>query len=226
MSLMGYIKLDRKITEWEWFTDGNMLKVWVYLLAHANFKESRYKGYEIGRGDVIVGRRILAQRLKLTENQVRTCLEKLKKTQEITIKTTNKFSIISIVKWAEYQCLDDDDNQQQPTQITNKSPTNHQQTTTLEERKNVRKKEKNIYIGKSDEFVDAFEGYAEMRKQIKKPLTDRAKQMVINKLDKLSSNEKTQIAILNQSTVNCWQGVFELRDKADVPAKERYVMDF
>lgn len=219
---MSYIKLDRKITEWEWFTDSNMLRVWIYLLTHAQFKETRYKGYELMSGDVVVGRKILAERLKLTENQVRTCLDKLKNTEEITIKTTNKFSIITIVKWAKYQGCDDDDNQQQPTQTTNKSPTNHQQTTTYKNLKNIRKKEIDIYKGRSDEFIEAFDAYEEMRKRIRKPLTDRAKQMVLNKLDRFSSSESVQIAILNQSTMNSWQGVFELREQADAPAKERY----
>lgn len=222
----GYIKLDRKICEWEWFTDDNMLKVWIYLLANANYKETRYKGHVIGKGQLVIGRKILAQNLRMSERSVRTCLDKLKMTKEVTIQPTNRFSIVTIVKWEDYQCSDDDTDQQQVNQKSDKSPTKVQQPTTSKEIKKLRKKEINIYIGKSDEFVDAFEGYAEMRKQIKKPLTDRAKQMVINKLDKLSTNEKTQIAILNQSTVNCWQGVFELRDKVDVPAKERYVMDF
>lgn len=223
---MSYIKLDRKISEWEWFNDGNMLKVWIYLLTHAQFKDSRFQGHEVKRGEVITGRKILAQRLNMSEKQVRTCLEKLKKTEEVAIKTTNKYSVITILKWAEYQCGDDDNGQQQVQQKASNGPTEGQQRATYKKDKNVRRKEINIYIGKSEAFIEAFESYAEMRKQIKKPLTDKAKQMVMNKLNKLSGDERTQIAILDQSTLNCWQGVFELKDKVDVPAKERYVMDF
>lgn len=135
-----YIKLYRKFTEWEWFTDGNMVKVWIYLLTHAQYKNSSYQGHKLKRGQVIVGRKMLAERLKLTENQVRTCLNKLKKTQEITIKSTNRYSIITIVKYDFYQGCDDENHQQEHNQITNKSPTNHH----IKRNKEI-KKEKNIY---------------------------------------------------------------------------------
>ena len=134
---MSYIKLDRKISEWEWFNDGNMLKVWIYLLTHAQFKDSRFQGHEVKRGEVITGRKILAQRLNMSEKQVRTCLEKLKKTEEVAIKTTNKYSVITILKWAEYQCVDDDNGQQQVQQTASNGPTEGQQRATYKKDKNV-----------------------------------------------------------------------------------------
>jgi hypothetical protein len=50
-----------------------------------------------------------------------------------------------------------------------------------------------------------------MRKKIKKPMTERAEELLIKKLNDLSGNEKEQIAILNQSIMNSWLGVFPLR---------------
>jgi hypothetical protein len=67
-------------------------------------------------------------------------------------------------------------------------------------------------------FEIAFEDFMEMRKKIKKPLTDKARQLILKRLNELSVNEETQIAILNQSTMNCWQGVFELKT---VPQKQQ-----
>ena len=142
---MSYIKLDRKITEWEWFTDGNMLKLWIYLLTNAQYKETYFKGIKIERGQVVVGRKKLAEKLDLSEQQVRTFLKRLEINQQITIKPTNKYSLITIVKYSEYQDSDDDDNQQQHTILTNEQPTNNQQITTIQEYKEY-KKEKNKYI--------------------------------------------------------------------------------
>ena len=51
-----------------------------------------------------------------------------------------------------------------------------------------------------------------MRNKLKKPLTERAKELLIINLNKLSSNEKTQILILEQSIINSWQGVFPLNE--------------
>jgi len=59
----------------------------------------------------------------------------------------------------------------------------------------------------------AIDDFKKMRKAIKKPLTQRGEELLIKELNKLSNNEQEQIAILEQSTVNCWQGVFELKEK-------------
>lgn len=62
----------------------------------------------------------------------------------------------------------------------------------------------------SPELADALNAFAEHRKKLKKPMTDRAKELMLSKLSKMASTEQEQIAILNQSIVNGWQGVFPL----------------
>ena len=133
---MSYIKLDRRITEWEWFTDGNMLKLWIYLLTNAKYQDCSYKGIDLKRGQLATGRKKLAEALEMSEQQVRTCLDRLQSTNEITIKTTNKYSVITIVKYAFYQGGDDDGNQQNNQQdnqpITNNQPTNNHNKRNIE----------------------------------------------------------------------------------------------
>lgn len=59
---------------------------------------------------------------------------------------------------------------------------------------------------------DALHGFEEMRKKLRKPLTDRAKRLTLGKLEKLApGNEEMQIAILDQSVENSWQGVYRLK---------------
>ena len=59
---------------------------------------------------------------------------------------------------------------------------------------------------------DALRGFEEMRKKLRKPLTDRAKRLTLGKLEKLApGNEEMQIAILDQSVENSWQGVYPLK---------------
>ena len=62
----------------------------------------------------------------------------------------------------------------------------------------------------SPELAEALAAFAEHRKKLKKPMTDRAKELLLSKLSKMASTEQEQIAILNQSIVNGWQGVFPL----------------
>ena len=73
----------------------------------------------------------------LTEQQIRTSLAKLQQNGEITVESTNKFSIVTISKYDFYQ-FRENDNQQ----ITNNQPTNNQQITTNKNVKND-KNEKN-----------------------------------------------------------------------------------
>ena len=66
----------------------------------------------------------------------------------------------------------------------------------------------------SPELAEALNAFAEHRKKLKKPMTDYAKKLLLKKLQKLSTSEGGQIAILNQSIANGWQGVFPLeRDR-------------
>lgn len=73
----------------------------------------------------------------------------------------------------------------------------------------------------NDELLNqAFLDYLEMRKQIKKPMTDRAVELAIKKLKELSvlpfsdgMDNDLAIRILNQSVMNSWQGLFPLKEQ-------------
>lgn len=58
---------------------------------------------------------------------------------------------------------------------------------------------------------DAIHDFIEFRKGIKKPMTDKAIELLIKKLNGITSNLDEQIEILNQSIVNGWQGIFPLK---------------
>ena len=67
---------------------------------------------------------------------------------------------------------------------------------------------------KNEELLEALEGFVEMRKRIKAPLTERALSLLLSKLDSLAQDEATKIAIVNQSVENSWRGVFPLKQGA------------
>lgn len=62
--------------------------------------------------------------------------------------------------------------------------------------------------------LDAWEGFVQMRKQIKKPLTERAKKLALRELDELRKQGQDPNAVLDQSTMHSWAGLFPLRSKA------------
>lgn len=68
------------------------------------------------------------------------------------------------------------------------------------------------FAGEDAEMLAALRGFEEMRVKIKKPMTDRAKKLMLTELRKLSEDREEQIAILDQSVKRSWAGVFALKD--------------
>jgi CRP-like cAMP-binding protein len=101
--MTGWVKSHRQMLAWEWYTDVPVKVLFLHLLLTANYEPKRWKGVDIGRGQLITGRKELASGSGLTEQQVRTALGKLEKTGEITIKSTSKFSIITVCNYCKYQ---------------------------------------------------------------------------------------------------------------------------
>ena len=79
--MIGHIKLEKKILGWEWYKDHAVKSVFLHLLLTANYKDSKYDGKIIKRGQVVTGRCSLSEQLNLTEQNVRTALNKLKNTK-------------------------------------------------------------------------------------------------------------------------------------------------
>lgn len=66
----------------------------------------------------------------------------------------------------------------------------------------------------------ALNDFAEMRKKMRKPLTDRALALTLSELEKLApGDDDKKIAILNQSIQRGWQGVFPLKDEPEATKK-------
>ena len=100
----GYIKLHRKLLDWEWYTDLPTKTLFIHLLLKANWITHNYRGMEIMNGEIVTSVRELSKETGLSEQQIRTALNKLKSTHEITSRTTNKNTLIMIEKWELYQC--------------------------------------------------------------------------------------------------------------------------
>ena len=132
--MSGWIKLHRQILEWEWYSDNNCFRVFLHLILKANHKEKRYKGIELNSGQIITSRDILAKETGLSSQQIRTALNKLISTNEITSVTSSQGTILQVVNYEKYQLS--------TNEITNEQPTSNQRATTNNKEKNNKE---NIY---------------------------------------------------------------------------------
>lgn len=125
----GYIKLHRKLIKWKWYHDANTFRVFIHLLLTANYERGYFEGHVIERGQCVTSVSKMANILQLTDREVRTALNHLKTTNEVTNTSTPKFSIISIKNYDRYQ-LGDKQNDKQTTskrQANDKQMTNERQ---------------------------------------------------------------------------------------------------
>lgn len=139
----GWIKLHRKILDWEWFTSPSTLQLFIYLLLRANKEDKKWRGILIKRGQLVTSVATISEETKLSTQQVRTSLNRLKSTNEITSETTNRFTLVTVCKYESYQLYEEVEQQtkQQALQQTNnKQITNKQQQ--LKNNKNIRNNKK------------------------------------------------------------------------------------
>lgn len=75
----------------------------------------------------------------------------------------------------------------------------------------------------STELREALVEFVKFRKLIKKPMTNKALELIIAKLNKLGQSDMERVAILNQSIERGWAGVFSLKDEE--PQGKGYQVD-
>lgn len=119
-----YVKLFRKMTEWEWYTDVNTKVLFLHCLIKANWRPGSWHGYKYERGQFITSIPSLAKETGLSVQNVRTALNHLKSTGELTDKKYPKFRIITVVSYDKYQ-----GDQQANQQSANRQLTGNQQAT-------------------------------------------------------------------------------------------------
>lgn len=145
-----WVKFWESITQWEWYKDANTARLFFHLVIKAQYKDTRWQGYDIPRGCVVTSFKRLEEELGLSAQNLRTAIKHLIKSENIenlTYEITNikkaNFTIYKINNYDSFQGGNEQDNKQ----LTNGQQTPNKQLTTYKKDKKERSKEiKNIYI--------------------------------------------------------------------------------
>lgn len=139
----GYIRTWRKVLDSGWLKNHKLWVFWSYCLLKASHKEfDAIIGLQVVHlmpGQYIFGLRKASSETGLTIREIRTILDFLRKAGNLTIKTTNKFSVISIINWHIYQTEDSKNDTLNDKPLANKG-----QHTKTKEHKN-KKTPENIF---------------------------------------------------------------------------------
>jgi DNA-binding transcriptional MerR regulator len=189
--MSGWIKIHRKFLDWQWFEKSEAVHLFIYLLLKANHKDSQWQGVDIKRGQFISSLGKISTDTGISLQSIRTLLNKFEKTNEIKLKSTNKFTIVTICKYECYQ----DENEETNKQLTNKQQTTNKQLTT---NKNDKKEKNNKEV--------ILDRWVEYRKQIKKPIKEATQETILAKMENFT--EEQCKFVINNSIENGWQGLF------------------
>lgn len=144
-----YIKLDRNIMNWRWLSDPNTLAVWIYLLVNANNEASDLRNFTVERGEVCVSLPVIAEKMGLSVRNVRTALDHLVTTGEITKKRHNRKQMTYKIEGFErYQAKVTYNRHTSDIQVTdNRHTTDIQPTRSKEEKEEKKERNKEFKKG-------------------------------------------------------------------------------
>ena len=229
----GWIKLHRKMLDWEWYNDVNTKVVFLHLILTANNTDSKYRGQDIKRGELVTSYSQLSEQLGLSVKSVRTAIEHLLDGQTIGKRNGKPIGIngmiITICNYDVYNRNDLKEGKRNGkpigTQRANEGQTPEEKVSPIPPLKEDIQELKNPPIippggyGNFDfgfvegSFIKPFFDWLEYKKE----RGDRYKsyksiKAAYNHLVNLSKgNPFDATAIVEQSIANNWQGLFELK---------------
>lgn len=219
----GYVKLFRSIEKWEWYTDVNTTKLWIHCLIKANHRPMKWQGIIIETGQFVTSFAKLSKETGLSVKSVRVALNHLKTTNEVAHFGAREYSVITIIKWLDYQSFEDSKGTEEDTQDgkqgANQGQTKGKRGATNKNEKNIKNdKKKDIvaFIEFADgdaELLEALMMFDVMRDDIKKPMTDGAHKLLVTKLKKMRTDGEDITDCLKTSVMNSWQSVYPSKNK-------------
>lgn len=240
MDKKGWISIHRCIVDnWIWqekpFDKG---RAWIDLLLMANHTQKKIilgnQIIDVNPGEIITSELKLMKRWSWGKNKLRTFLNILENEKMLIKKSDHKKTTLTIVNWLDYQGLKTTNGPQADHKRTISGPradTNNNDNND----NNDNKKEKTSKLALDDltfkytsnpDLSKAIKDFVDMRKSIKKPLTERALNILFTKLDTLSGgNDSNKIKILENSILNCWQGIFELKPEQKEKTQEEILRE-
>ena len=200
--------------------DADHFFVWCYLLLMATHQEKPvlFQGKKIvlKPGQLITGRRSISAFTGVSESKIQRMLYTFKTEQQIEQQSSSNNRLITILNWDEYQSPE----QQNEQQMNNERTTSEQRVNTNKNVKNERMKEG--IVTPLTPLEKAVEDFKKHRKETKAPMTERATELMLSRLEKMApGNDDRKIWLINYAIERGWKGIYEPKEIATPPRNER-----
>ncbi len=93
----GWVKLPRDFLDFEYYKDAQTKGIYIHLLLTAEYSPRRLHGVELAAGEALTTVKELAAKTGASKSQTRTALTRLQRANKIAIRTTNKFTVITLI---------------------------------------------------------------------------------------------------------------------------------
>lgn len=103
MNDKGWTKKHRTVFNWGWFGDDAVYRFFDCCILDANIEDGEFLGIQIPRGSFATSYRRMSERYLMSPHKIKRCIKCLKKTGEIKVKSTKKFTVITVVNYEKYQ---------------------------------------------------------------------------------------------------------------------------
>jgi hypothetical protein len=131
--------------DWEWYQSPNVSRLYFHLIFKVNFRDKKWQGNLIKRGQLITSNNSLSTELLLSMQAIRTALGKLQDGGYVKVETTNRFTLITVLNYDKFQSAKTESNKPTITQETvKKHSSNKQITTTKESNKEMKSNKETI----------------------------------------------------------------------------------
>lgn len=191
----GWIKLHRRLIDWEWYDDINTSRLFIHLLITANHKDNSWRGISIKRGSRLTSLDKLSSETGLSVSKIRTSIKKLISTNEIASESHTQHTVFIVKNYDDYQ----GDDKQNDKPIANQSQTDDKPIATNKNVKNENNVKKELVVKSSTDHMLFAEGmYSSILKvapKTKKPNFNKWADDIrlMNENDKLGLSEMANV---------------------------------
>ncbi|MBQ0074639.1 MAG: hypothetical protein KBT34_10640 [Prevotella sp.] len=151
MSNDGWIKISRKLLDWEWIDDPITSWLWFKLLLKANYEDKKWHGIVIKRGQVVISYASLANK-HVSIKQIRTALKRLVESGCVGKQTASQYTIVTINNYDRYQQKEESKSDEEGKQGASEGQAEGKQGATTKEIKKERNKEEIQLTSNSNEL--------------------------------------------------------------------------
>lgn len=101
--MAGFIVIDRKIKDWQFWQNATACALWFHILVNANWKDGYYHCVHIPRGAFATSMRHLAEELDISEKTVRKWLKRFEEEGQISLEPGKHFTVIKVLNYSAFQ---------------------------------------------------------------------------------------------------------------------------